>query len=76
MARSPYCARHRALCRIAPGTEAAARIARAQARAADRAAPPPPYLAACAVPDPVEAAEPDDALAALHCRPGTEDEAW
>lgn len=76
VARSPYCARHRALCRVAPGTAAAARIIRAQARAADRGALPPPHLAACAVPEPPETPEAEDALTALDRRPALEQEQW
>lgn len=76
VARSPYCARHRALCRVAPGTEAAVRIAQAQVHAADGTAPPPPHLAACAVPEALDPADPDDALLALDRRPEGDEKSW
>lgn len=75
VAGSPYCARHRALCRLAPGTR--------PAMAADRAADAPPpelaHLAACAVLDPADpdedAAEGAEMLDALGVRTGAaEDE--
>ena len=63
---SPYCVEHRALCRVAPGTAQAARIAAAQDQ--DAAAPPPPefaHLAACDLLEPADPGEDAEALAAL-----------
>jgi hypothetical protein len=73
---SPYCVEHRALCRVAPGTARAARIAAAQDE--DAAAPPPPefaHLAACGLLEPADPAEDAEALAALGRARVPEDEA-
>ncbi len=69
---SSYCARHRALCTIAPGTAAAEIAARALDRAADAAPAPPPELAfldAASVPELEAAAEPEDIAACLDLPP-------
>jgi hypothetical protein len=60
---SSYCARHRALCQVAPDSAAAAPIRSALDRAAERTAPPPAQLDAVALPEPDEPDE--DALAEL-----------
>jgi hypothetical protein len=64
--RSSYCARHRALCQVAPASAGAASILAEFARAAERATPPglvPPDRAALPDPEPVEVVERADALA-------------
>jgi len=69
---SSYCARHRALCTIAPGTEAAETAARALDHAADAAPAPPPELAfldAASVAELDAAAEPEDIAACLDLPP-------
>lgn len=60
---SSYCARHRALCQVAPDSAAAAPIRSALDRAAERTAPPPARLDAVALPELDE--EDADALEAL-----------
>jgi hypothetical protein len=57
---SSYCARHRALCQVPPGSRAGKRIRADQARAANQGVPPPPRLAALPVPEPLEAADDSD----------------
>jgi hypothetical protein len=59
---SSYCAHHRALCQVAPGTPEAAAIAAELAREADR--PPPPALDGNPVLE-IDETEPEDALASL-----------
>ena len=65
---SSYCAEHRALCTIAPGSAAAAGAARALDQAADAARTPPPelfFLAAAPPPELDAAAEPEDIAGCL-----------
>lgn len=55
VAGAPYCARHLALCRVAPGTAEGRRLAAGQARLAEQAAAPPQEFArldAVALPEP------------------------
>jgi hypothetical protein len=66
--RSSYCAHHRALCTIAPGSTAAETAGRALDHIADAASAPPPelaYLDAASVPELEAAAEPADIAACL-----------
>ncbi len=65
MPGSPYCAGHRALCCVAPGSARAARLVACEDAVA--AAPPPElaHLAACAVLEPGDPAEDADDVAAL-----------
>lgn len=71
---SSYCARHRALCILAPGSAAAESAARALDAAA-AAAPAPPrelaFLGAASVPELEAAAERDDIAACLDLPPGS-----
>jgi hypothetical protein len=70
---SSYCARHRSLCIIAPGSAAAESAARALDQVASAAPAPPPELAfldAAAVPELEAAAERDDIAACLDLPPG------
>lgn len=60
---SSYCAGHRALCQVAPGSKAARRITARQARVPAHV-PPPPHLASVPVPEPSEP-DPDDVRDAL-----------
>ena len=69
---SSYCARHRAVCLVAPDSAAAAPIRRALDRAAERTAPPPPRLDAVELPEPDEADE--DAFAGLGLPPAGAEE--
>lgn len=70
---SSYCAHHRALCIVAPGSAAAERAARRLDEAAAAESAPPPgeleYLDAAAVPELEAAAERDDIAACLDLPP-------
>ena len=69
---SSYCAGHRALCTIAPGSAAAETAALALDRAAAAAPSPPPelgFLDAASVPELDAAAEPEDIAACLDLPP-------
>ena len=70
--RSSYCAHHRALCTIAPGSTAAETAGRALDCVAEAAPAPPPelaYLDAASVPELEAAAEPEDIAACLDLPP-------
>ncbi len=69
MRGSSFCALHRALCQVPPGSKAAARIRADHARAADKFVPPPARLAALPVPEPFEAADDDADDARAYARP-------
>jgi hypothetical protein len=58
---SSYCARHHALCAVAPDSEEAVWLARDQDNAASRAGPPPPELGFLAAGYPPERIEENDA---------------
>jgi hypothetical protein len=70
---SSYCAQHRALCIVAPGSAAAERAARTLDEAAAAASGSPgelEFLDAAAVPELDAAAERDDIAACLDLPPG------
>jgi len=73
---SSYCAEHRALCQVKPGSAAAARIVAAQARAGDVRARDGVFAGGRhdAVPEPLIETEPEEALAALAVRPRRRDD--
>jgi len=74
---SAYCPSHHALCCLVPGSANAARVARAQTRAADRAVPAPAALAPCAVPEPPDPTDGVDALADVRLpKPAAEGAEW
>jgi hypothetical protein len=60
-----YCPNHAALCQVRPGTAKGVRLAAEQERAAEREAPPPPGCVEVALPEPLEATEPDEVMADL-----------
>lgn len=69
---SSYCARHQALCAVAPDSPAGAAAARALAEAADAATVPPPelaFLAAVTLPELEAEAEPGDIAACVDLPP-------
>ena len=66
-----YCARHRALCQVRPGTPEAAAIIADLAREAER--PNRPCVSHDPIPEPLEETEPEEVLAALDL-PGADTE--
>jgi len=58
---SSYCARHHALCTVAPDSDEAARLLREQDRISAESAPPPPELAQLAAADLPEPMDESDA---------------